>query len=96
MRLPAGVTQRTWWPYLLMTLGVFFLASDVIVGRLAGGRDVPPLGLGFWRAMGPAIEKYVRDALVQKHISFPFPSRFKITESLCGYERNRKPLIGNA
>ena len=34
--------------------------------------------------------------LVQKHISFPFPSRFKITEQLAGYKRERPPLIGNA
>jgi drug/metabolite transporter (DMT)-like permease len=66
--------QRS-WPYLLMTLGVFFLATDVIVGRLAEGRDVPPLGLGFWRVMGPAIlltpiygrELYLKRAVVVRH-----------------------------
>jgi hypothetical protein len=39
------------------------------------------------------IEKYVRDALVQKHISFPFPSRFSITEALAGYKRQVNPLL---
>ena len=50
-----ALAQRPWWPYFLLTLGVFFLATDVIVGRLAGGVDVPPFGLGFWRVMGPAL-----------------------------------------
>lgn len=73
--LRVRVAQQKWWPYLLMTLGVFFLATDVIVGRLAYGRDVPPLGLGFWRVMGPAIlltpiygrELYVKRAVVARH-----------------------------
>ena len=43
---------------------------------------------------GMPIEKYVRDALVQKHISFPFPSRFRITEALAGFERRITPLLG--
>ena len=43
---------------------------------------------------GMPIEKYVRDALVQKHISFPFPSRFRITEALAGFERHVTPLLG--
>lgn len=71
----AALAQRPWWPYLLMTLGVFFLATDVIVGRLADGRDVPPLGLGFWRAMGPTIlltpfygrELWVKRTVVRRH-----------------------------
>jgi hypothetical protein len=42
--------QRS-WPYLLMTLGVFFLATDVIVGRLAEGRD-PPWDWGFGALWG--------------------------------------------
>lgn len=73
--MPATLSQRKWWPYVLMTLGVFFLASDVIVGRLASGHDVLPLGLGFWRVMGPAIlltpffgrELYVKRAVVLRH-----------------------------
>jgi len=73
--LRARIARQKWWPYLLMTLGVFFLATDVIVGRLAEGRDVPPLGLGFWRVMGPAIlltpiygrELYVKRAVVMGH-----------------------------
>jgi len=44
---------------------------------------------------GMPIEKYVRDALVQKHISFPFPTRYRITEALAGYERKVRPLVGN-
>ncbi len=43
---------------------------------------------------GMPIEKYVRDALVQKHISFPFPTRFKITETLTGFKRKVTPLFG--
>ena len=43
---------------------------------------------------GMPIEKYVRDALVQKHISFPARSRFKIAEQLAGYKREIAPLIG--
>lgn len=43
---------------------------------------------------GMPIEKYVRDALVQKHISFPFPTRYRITEALTGYTRKSAPLIG--
>ena len=40
------------------------------------------------------IEKYVRDAHVQKHVSFPYPSRFKITEALVGYKRKVAPFHG--
>lgn len=43
---------------------------------------------------GMPIEKYVRDSLVQRHISFPFPTRFKITEALAGYKRKRPPYLG--
>ncbi len=42
---------------------------------------------------GMPIEKYVRDALVQKHISFPFPTRFSITEALAGFKREVNPLL---
>ena len=42
---------------------------------------------------GMPIEKYVRDAQIQKHISFPFPTRFKITEALAGYKRKVNPLL---
>jgi alkylation response protein AidB-like acyl-CoA dehydrogenase len=45
---------------------------------------------------GMPIEKYFRDAIVQKHISFPFPSRFKIAEELAGYKRKRPPFMGNS
>lgn len=44
---------------------------------------------------GMPIEKYVRDALVQKHISFPFPTRLKIAEALAGYKRRVSPFIGS-
>jgi alkylation response protein AidB-like acyl-CoA dehydrogenase len=43
---------------------------------------------------GMPIEKYVRDALVQKHISFPSRTRFKIAEQLAGYKRDVPPLLG--
>jgi alkylation response protein AidB-like acyl-CoA dehydrogenase len=43
---------------------------------------------------GMPIEKYVRDGHVQKHISFPFLSRLKISEELAGYERKVSPHIG--
>jgi hypothetical protein len=43
---------------------------------------------------GMPIEKYVRDAHVQKHVSFPFPTRFKITEALAGYKRKLAPFHG--
>jgi hypothetical protein len=43
---------------------------------------------------GMPIEKYVRDAHVQKHVSFPFPSRFKIAEALAGFKRKVPPHHG--
>ena len=49
-------------------------------------------GMGI--VQGMPIEKYVRDAHIQKHISFPFPTRFKITEYLAGFKRKVPPFIG--
>jgi alkylation response protein AidB-like acyl-CoA dehydrogenase len=49
-------------------------------------------GMGI--VQGMPIEKYVRDALIQKHISFPFWTRFKITETLAGFKRKIPPFIG--
>ena len=49
-------------------------------------------GMGI--VQGMPIEKYVRDALIQKHISFPFWTRFKITETLAGFKRKVPPFIG--
>jgi alkylation response protein AidB-like acyl-CoA dehydrogenase len=49
-------------------------------------------GMGI--VQGMPIEKYVRDAVIQKHISFPFPTRFKIAEYLAGYKRKVPPFIG--
>ena len=43
---------------------------------------------------GMPIEKYVRDSLVQRHISFPFPTRFRIVEAMTGYKRKRPPYLG--
>lgn len=77
-------------PYELMALAFTGTAVQRLTEQgmeLFGGMGV---------VQGMPIEKYVRDALVQKHISFPFPSRFKITEALAGYKRERPPLIGNA
>jgi len=42
---------------------------------------------------GMPIEKYVRDALVQKHISFQVPLKFRIAETLTGYKRKVGPLL---
>jgi alkylation response protein AidB-like acyl-CoA dehydrogenase len=42
---------------------------------------------------GMPIEKYVRDAHVQKHISFQVPLKFRITETLTGYRRKVPPLL---
>jgi alkylation response protein AidB-like acyl-CoA dehydrogenase len=44
---------------------------------------------------GMPIEKYVRDAHVQKHVSFPFPTRFKVSEALAGFTRTRAPFHGS-
>ncbi len=49
-------------------------------------------GMGI--VQGMPIEKYVRDAIIQKHISFPFPTRFKLTEYLAGFKRKVAPFIG--
>lgn len=43
---------------------------------------------------GMPIEKYVRDGIVQKHVSFPFITRFKIAEALAGFKRRIPPLVG--
>ena len=43
---------------------------------------------------GMPIEKYVRDAHVQKHVSFPYPTRFKLTEALAGFKRKVPPFHG--
>jgi acyl-CoA dehydrogenase len=42
---------------------------------------------------GMPIEKYVRDAHVQKHILFQVPLKFRIAETLAGYKREVKPLL---
>lgn len=73
--LRALLARQRWWPYSLLTLSVFFLATDVTIGRFAEGNDVPPLGLGFWRVMGPAIlltpfygrELIAKRAIVARH-----------------------------
>jgi alkylation response protein AidB-like acyl-CoA dehydrogenase len=49
-------------------------------------------GMGI--VQGMPIEKYVRDAIIQKHISFPFPTRFKLVETLAGFKRKVAPFIG--
>jgi alkylation response protein AidB-like acyl-CoA dehydrogenase len=49
-------------------------------------------GMGI--VQGMPIEKYVRDAIIQKHISFPFPTRFKLAEALAGFKRKVPPFIG--
>lgn len=77
-----------WQPYELMALAFTGTAVQRLTEQgmeLFGGMGV---------IAGMPIEKYVRDALVQKHISFPFPSRFKIAEALAGYKRKVPPFIG--
>jgi alkylation response protein AidB-like acyl-CoA dehydrogenase len=78
-----------WQPYELMALAFTGTAVQRLTEQgmeLFGGMGV---------ISGMPIEKYVRDALIQKHISFPFPTRFKITEALTGYKRRVAPFIGN-
>jgi alkylation response protein AidB-like acyl-CoA dehydrogenase len=77
-----------WQPYELMALAFTGTAVQRLTEQgmeLFGGMGV---------IQGMPIEKYVRDALIQKHISFPFPTRFKITEDLVGYKRKVPPHIG--
>ena len=77
-----------WQPYELMALAFTGTAVQRLTEQgmeLFGGMGV---------ISGMPIEKYVRDALIQKHISFPFPTRFKITEALAGYKRKIPPFVG--
>ena len=79
-----------WQPYELMALAFTGTAVQRLTEQgmeLFGGMGV---------IQGMPIEKYVRDALIQKHISFPFPTRFKIVEALAGYKRKVTHIIGNA
>jgi alkylation response protein AidB-like acyl-CoA dehydrogenase len=78
-----------WQPYELMALAFTGTAVQRLTEQgmeLFGGMGV---------IQGMPIEKYVRDALIQKHISFPFPTRFKITEALAGYKRKVAPFVGS-
>jgi alkylation response protein AidB-like acyl-CoA dehydrogenase len=77
-----------WQPYEMMATAFTGTAVQRLTEQgmeLFGGMGV---------VQGMPIEKYVRDALVQKHISFPFPTRYRIAEGLTGYKRTRKPLLG--
>ena len=76
-----------WQPYVMMATAFTGTAVQRITEQgmeLFGGMGV---------IQGMPIEKYVRDALIQKHISFPFPTRFSITEALAGYKRQVSPLL---
>jgi alkylation response protein AidB-like acyl-CoA dehydrogenase len=78
-----------WQPYELMALAFTGTAVQRLTEQgmeLFGGMGV---------ISGMPIEKYVRDALIQKHISFPFPTRFRITEALTNYKRKVTPFVGN-
>jgi len=78
-----------WQPYEMMATAFTGTAVQRLTEQgmeLFGGMGV---------VQGMPIEKYVRDALVQKHISFPFPTRFRIAEALAGFERKVTPLLGN-
>jgi alkylation response protein AidB-like acyl-CoA dehydrogenase len=75
-------------PYELMALAFTGTAVQRLTEQgieLFGGMGI---------VQGMPIEKYVRDAIIQKHISFPFPTRFKITEALAGYKRKIPPFVG--
>jgi len=75
-------------PYELMAMGFVGTAVQRLTEQgieLFGGMGI---------VQGMPIEKYVRDALIQKHISFPFWTRFKITETLAGFKRKVPPFIG--
>ena len=77
-----------WQPYEAMATAFVGTAVQRITEQameLFGGMGV---------IQGMPIEKYVRDALVQKHISFPPRTRFKIIEQLVGYQRDIQPLLG--
>lgn len=77
-----------WLPYEAMATAFTGTAVQRLTEQgmeLFGGMGV---------VQGMPIEKYVRDALIQKHISFPARTRFKIAEQLAGYEREVAPLLG--
>jgi alkylation response protein AidB-like acyl-CoA dehydrogenase len=76
-----------WQPYEMMATA----STGTAVQRLT--EEGMELFGGMGVMQGMPIEKYVRDALVQKHISFPFPTRFRITEALAGYSRQVTPLL---
>jgi alkylation response protein AidB-like acyl-CoA dehydrogenase len=76
-----------WQPYEMMATAFTGTAVQRITEQameLFGGMGV---------IQGMPIEKYVRDALVQKHISFPFPTRYRIAEALAGFKRETSPLL---
>ena len=76
-------------PYEHMALGFTGTAVQRLTEQaieLFGGAGV---------VQGMPIEKYVRDAHVQKHVSFPFPTRFKIAEALAGFRRKLAPYHGS-
>jgi drug/metabolite transporter (DMT)-like permease len=66
-----SLTGAPWWPYAVLTFGMFLFASDVIVGRLAAETQVPPLGLAFWRTAGAALVLapfVAREVFVQRRL----------------------------
>ena len=76
-----------WQPYEMMAKAFTGTAVQRLTEQgmeLFGGMGV---------IQGMPIEKYVRDALIQKHISFPFQARFSVTEALAGYKRKNSPLL---
>ncbi len=80
-------SSADWQPYEMMATAFTGTAVQRITEQameLFGGMGV---------IQGMPIEKYVRDAHVQKHISFPFPTRYRITEALAGFKRSSPPLL---
>jgi len=76
-----------WQPYEMMAIK---FAGNAVQRLTEQGMELFG-GMGVTKGM--PIEKYVRDAHVQKHISFQFPMGFRIAEALCGFERSKKPLL---
>ena len=80
-----GMDAHTYEHMACAFTGTIVQESTVEAMELFGGMGV---------IQGMPIEKYVLDALVQKHISFPIVTRLKITEALAGFKRKIPPFLG--